>query len=136
MDKRFDASLNFKALSSALAIFVPPEISASGLGSEQGNQCGGLRPADLGLEEGPLGAESWSQRQAVGDSPSLQMTKVAFTLARRFNHLPFSKHSRLTTGWPENHKLKKSPTRGNVRGRRESGSMSLLVRALAPGDFG
>lgn len=59
MDRRFDASPEFKDLSStSVAVFVPLKSLASGLGSEQGNQWGGLRPADIGLEEGLLGEES------------------------------------------------------------------------------
>lgn len=66
-DRRFDASPEFKALSSAfVAVFVPLKPLASGLGSEQGNQWGGLRPADLGLEEGPLGAESSEPEAGCG----------------------------------------------------------------------
>ena len=39
-------------------MFVPLKSLASGLGSERGNQLGGLRLADFGLEEGLLRAES------------------------------------------------------------------------------
>ena len=49
-----------------MAVFVPPKPLASGLGSKQGNQWEGLRSADLGLEEGLLGAESSEPEAGCG----------------------------------------------------------------------
>lgn len=66
-DRRSDASPEFKDLSSAfVAVSVPLKFLASELGSEHGNQWGGLRPADIDLEEGSLGEESLEPEAGCG----------------------------------------------------------------------
>ena len=49
-----------------MAVSVPLKFLASELGSEQGNQWGGLRPADIDLEEGSLGEESLEPEAGCG----------------------------------------------------------------------